>query len=283
MRSVYMKWGLGLVLTGIAVTLLDALFLEKYFFRIKHFRIGKKESKKHLKLLLLTDLHLTNYVWPYYTRLARKINAINPDVLLIAGDVIDLTGKLEPAKKFFALLHQHMPKLAIAGNHDHKNNISIGALKKLLQQNNGHLLMNETKQLLVNGERLTITGVDDFIEGKSDLAGSLQDTRREKHHLLLLHSPLQQEVIQKELHKINTNRSKADEVNIQYIFAGHNHGGQVRLGNFAPVLPVKSGNYLEGWYNQHKPYLYVSKGFGTSSVPFRFDARSEIILFHYGV
>jgi predicted MPP superfamily phosphohydrolase len=49
------------------------------------------------------------------------------------------------------------------------------------------------------------------------------------------------------------------------------------------VLPKKSGNYINGWYNKEEPYLYVSNGFGTSEVPFRFGARPEITMFYYGV
>ncbi len=81
---------------------------------------------------------------------------------------------------------------------------------------------------------------------------------------------------------INASLPKDEQLNISYIFAGHNHGGQVTLfGLYAPVLPKKSGDYLKGWYNQEKPYLYLSKGFGTSTLPFRFGARAEITLFYY--
>ena len=283
MKPVYVKWGLGLILTSITALVLDALFLEKYYFKVKNYFIGKKGSQKHLKLLLITDLHFVKYLRPYHKRLARSINTINPDVLLIAGDLIDYSGELTPAKQFLSLLNKNIPKLAIAGNHDHKNDVSIGALKKLLSQNKGHLLINETKQIIINGELLTITGIEDFIEGKPNLPRALQSVGKAQSHILLVHSPLQQEMVQQELFKINLNRSKTDQIDLQYIFAGHNHGGQVRFGKFAPVLPEQSGNYLDGWYNTSKPYLYVSKGFGTSGVPFRFGARSEIILFHYGV
>jgi hypothetical protein len=74
-----------------------------------------------------------------------------------------------------------------------------------------------------------------------------------------------------------------DQLNMQYIFAGHNHVGQVRFSSFVSVLPEHSGNYVNGWFNRDKPKLYESKGFGTSGLPFRFDARSEVILFYYGV
>ena len=63
--------------------------------------------------------------------------------------------------------------------------------------------------------------------------------------------------------------------------SGHNHGGQVRFGKFAPVLPANHGNYIDGWYGDRPPYLYVSRGFGNSSMQVRFWARSELALFDY--
>ena len=127
-----------------------------------------------------------------------------------------------------------------------------------------------------------ITGLDDLLEGDADLFRALDGVKREPHHLALIHSPLQQERLRKDLHRINTDRSEADRINISYLFAGHNHGGQVTFfGLFAPILPPKAGDYVNGWYNDEKPFLYVSKGFGTSTVPFRFWARAEITLLHY--
>lgn len=55
----------------------------------------------------------------------------------------------------------------------------------------------------------------------------------------------------------------------------------MKLGDIVPVLPEKSGNYVQGWYGKGSPQMYLSKGFGTSMLPFRFGARSEIVLFTY--
>lgn len=283
MKSSYLKFGVGAILAGVAVVLLDALFLEKYFFQIKRFVIGKKSSSRRIKILLLTDLHFKHRFTFFHRRLAKKINELNPDVIFIAGDVIDETGKPHPAKQFFSLLKHAIPILAIPGNHDVKNKVSRGRLKKILSQHNGHLLLNETKQIVLNGETITVTGLDDFIESEGCFADAVKNTGKEKHHFLLVHSPLQQEKVLQELKALNEERTTTNQVNIQYIFAGHNHGGQIRLFNYAPVLPKEAGKYLSGWYNEEKPYLYVSRGYGTTHLPFRFGARAEITLLEYGV
>lgn len=283
MNPLYVKRSLYAFAALAAIALLDALFFEKYFFQIKRFGIGKKNSNRQIKILLLTDLHFVKRLWPFHKRLAKKINALHPDLILIAGDIISENGEAPPARQFFGLLKTAIPKLAIPGNHDHKNKVSRGTLKKILQRCKGRLLVNETQQLMIAGTPFTITGVDDFIEGEGCFADAVRNIGREEHHLLLVHSPLQQETVQRKLHSINQHRPGDRQIDIQYIFAGHNHGGQVRLGPIVPVLPEESGNYVNGWYNKEKPYLYVSKGFGTSCVPFRFGARPEITLFYYGV
>ncbi|GEO08130.1 metallophosphoesterase [Segetibacter aerophilus] len=270
-------------LTGIAISLLDSLILEKYFFEIKTYDIGKKTAQQTIKLLFLTDLHIKKFLDPSYKRLARKINEMDPDLILISGDVIDEDGIYAPAHQFFSMIRYSIPKVAIMGNHDHKNRVRIGTYQKLFDQNNCQLLLNESKAFSISGKRLMITGVDDFINGTPSFSKAIKHVEREENHLLLVHSPLQQETILKEMQQINSTRCEEKKLNIQYIFAGHNHGGQVCIFGFAPILPKMSGDYLKGWYNKHAPYLYLSRGFGTSTLPFRFGARSEVTVFYLGV
>jgi hypothetical protein len=135
----------------------------------------------------------------------------------------------------------------------------------------------------LKGARVVVTGLEDFIEGYPSVINAFDEIGTEENHLLLVHSPLQQEQTMKEIQQINALRPDGEKITVQYIFAGHNHGGQVTIFGKAPVLPEKSGQYFKGWYNEKKPYLYVSKGFGTSTLPFRFGARSEVTVFNLGV
>jgi hypothetical protein len=283
MKVNYWKAGAGLAVVAGTVLLADAWWGEKYFFRTKRFRIGKPDSAKQVRILLLSDLHFKKQFWPFHQKLAERLKALRPDLVLIAGDVIDEHGTPGPANRFLHHL-QNLSWFAIPGNHDNKNRVSRQTLRKIVERNGGRLLVNETVRVSVGDVPFTITGLEDFIEGESGFADAVKAIGKEENHLLLVHSPLQQEHVLKEVQRINTARPESRQLALQYIFAGHTHGGQVRLDHhLIPFLPEKSGGYVNGWYNREKPFLYVSKGFGTSAIPFRFGARAEITVLEYGV
>ena len=237
-----------------------------------------------LKLVHLTDLHFDDYLWGFYVRLANKLNRIRPDLLLITGDVIDEDAtEINPVHQFLDMLHPSIEIVAIPGNHDHKSNIPFTELKAAYEKHHCHLLINESRRFNIKGIPIMVTGLDDHLEGNTNIEAALRGVGYEDHHILLVHSPEQQEYVQQFLRAFNKGRRRHDQINISYILAGHNHGGQVRVGDFVPVLPEGGGNYVDGWYNDKPPYLYVSKGFGTSAVPFRFGARSELVLLDYRV
>lgn len=264
------------------ILLLDAYVLEKYFFKIKNYDIGNLDGDKRFKIILLTDLHLRNHLVPKYRRLAARIISLKPDIIVISGDAIDQHGNVEGLDKFLSLLKVEVPKVAIPGNHEHKAAPKISTIKKTYQKHGVDLLVNESRGYQVNGTELMITGLDDSIEGEENLSHALENVKYEQHHIGLIHSPLQQESMIRQIQKINHDRKKEDQINISYLFAGHNHGGQITFfGLFPLLLPQGSGNYVNGWYNDQKPCLYVSKGFGTSKVPFRFGARAEMVVFDY--
>ncbi|MCK5075659.1 MAG: hypothetical protein KAR38_04750 [Calditrichia bacterium] len=65
--------------------------------------------------------------------------------------------------------------------------------------------------------------------------------------------------------------------NPQLMLSGHTHGGQITFFGLAPILPRGSGKYVSGWYEKEKIKLYVSRGIGTSVIPFRFMSLPEIV------
>lgn len=272
------------IIFGTVAVLLDAFILEHIFFALKKFKIGSvKKSTDYIKILHLTDLHFRSSVSIKFRKLAKHINKISPDIIFISGDSIDQEGRVEPLEKFLRLLDSRIPKVAILGNHEYAAGVDTDNLKAIFNKVNGDLLINDSKVYTIRGTRIVVTGLDDILQGDESFSRAVKGIGKEKHHFILIHSPKHQEKIKDEINKLNETRLEEDKLNIFGFFAGHNHGGQVKIGDYVPYLPPKAGDYLEGWYNKKKPYLYLSRGFGTSQIPVRFWSRSEITLFMYYV
>lgn len=67
---------------------------------------------------------------------------------------------------------------------------------------------------------------------------------------------------------------------LDLVFTGHAHGGQVRLpiigGMFAPGQGVHP-KYTKGVYKEGMTQMVLSRGIGNSKFPFRINNRPEII------
>ena len=61
--------------------------------------------------------------------------------------------------------------------------------------------------------------------------------------------------------------------------SGHTHGGQITFAGWAPFRPVGSGHFVRGFYDVPGCRLYVSRGLGTSVLPFRWGSAPEIAVF----
>ncbi len=142
-------------------------------------------------MLHLTDIHLQYWIGYRHQKLIRTIRRLQPDIILITGDMVDQFGNPKLLDKFLPLLPADSPKVAILGNHDHKADHYIQNWRGRYQSGNVDLLVNESKVYWVRGIRLMVTGLDDFIESQSDAEKALADVGREEHHFLLIHSPTQ--------------------------------------------------------------------------------------------
>ncbi|HEX8460991.1 MAG TPA: metallophosphoesterase, partial [Segetibacter sp.] len=197
------RWGIagGSVVAG--YLLLKAVLLEKYFFEVNTFDIGKNFGST-TKLLLLTDLHFRKWLWPFHQKLAKKINDLKPDLILIAGDIIDESGTTtNAAGQFLRKINFTIPKAVILGNHDFKNAVSFAAYKQIFKESNCTFLQNQTEVFNIKGTKVAVTGIEDFIEGFPDVSKALQGVGTEKNHVLLVHSPAQHEEVMREVSKIN--------------------------------------------------------------------------------
>lgn len=258
-----------------ATLLANSFWFEKYVIETKEFYLGNaNEASKTIKVLQISDLHLKN-VGYHLKNLAKQINELKLDLIMITGDSIEKASKIYQLNEFLSLIDFKIPKVAIMGNWEYFGYVDKEVLGKMYATHNCDLLLNDNKNYQLQNKTFSITGVDDYISGNSDIETALKKHKKSDYHLVLNHCPAYtNEIIQ---HQKNMDQT------VDYIFSGHTHGGQINFFGIVPFLPFGSGKYVKGWYQENSgdPKMYVSKGIGTTLLPFRLGSRAEIALFHF--
>ncbi|MES2652734.1 MAG: metallophosphoesterase [Bacteroidota bacterium] len=267
-RRKFIKAG---ILTTTGIVLADAFWIEKFFIEVNEFFIGTAtKDTTNIKVVQISDLHLQSVNYQLM-QLAKKLNKLKPNLILITGDAIDKAKNISLLDDFLKLISKDIEKVAILGNWEYWGKVNISELKRIYANNNCTLLVNQTIQYAVHDKTISITGIDDYLGGNADFEAAIKDYKKSDHHIILNHCPGYSNDIFERLNK---------DVNVDFILSGHTHGGQINILGFAPFLPPGSGKYIKGWYSDTVPNLYVSKGIGTSIFPARFGARAEIAIFN---
>jgi len=261
----------GFIVTAGAI-LADAFWGEQFFIEQKRIYLDTDPLlDNHLKILQISDLHLQSVSYQLET-LAKDINKMQPHLIAITGDSIDASKNHYVLNDFLQLIDATIPKVAILGNWEYWSGLSFEDLTDIYQKHNCQLLVNQNKRFEFKGKTVSVTGIDDYIGGNPDFAAALKEHQPADYHIVLNHCPVYSDTIA----KMQEGHTKVD-----LILSGHTHGGQLNIFGFVPFKPWGSGKYLKGMYDQDNTRIYVSKGIGTTKIPIRFGARSEVTLFHF--
>jgi predicted MPP superfamily phosphohydrolase len=131
-----------------------------------------------------------------------------------------------------------------------------------------HNLNNRSKELIVEGTSIRFVGIDDYHIGLSDLESVVESNQ---FTIALTHAPYMAVI------------ERFTSIGASVIFAGHTHGGQVRLPFVGALttnsdLPNKFARGVSGWeFGQKASILSVVAGLGNSIfAPVRFFCRPEV-------
>jgi hypothetical protein len=241
--------------------------IEPNLIKIKQYQIKIDKSfslKSNLTIIHISDLHIIRFGWKELYAL-NKIKEINPDIILITGDLVGNVKGLNATLSFLNSLRSKYGIFAVFGNEEYQS-LYYSQIKKLIDSNI-KILNNEHYQVVLeNGEKITLIGVDDPVFNRDDLEKAILNLPKEGIRILLAHSP---EIINKYKEKLEL---------FKLILCGHVHGGQVRLPLIGPILLPKScpRRYNKGLYKLGKSYLFVNKGIGTCPLTIRFLCPPEI-------
>lgn len=264
-----------IALIGLCV-FVDARYIEPKLLKVKEQRITthKLTLEEPLKIVQFSDVHLgKDYSFTDFKRIITKVNALNPDLVIFTGDLIDDNKTFTEVEKVIELLkmvESTYGNYAVYGNHDHGGN-GTRRYAKIMKESGFRLLVNENETItLKNGEKIHLIGIDDIVLSRPDFEAAFKGIETKGYRLFISHAP---DVV---------DRLPSEGV-VDLQLSGHSHGGQVRLPIVGAPFTVPYGRkYIKGLYEvaeREGMLLYVNSGIGTSQLPYRFLNPPEITLF----
>lgn len=241
----------------VALAAIDALLVEPRWLRVTRHEI-EAPVPRPLLVAHVSDLH-THGLGAIERALLEALDAAKPDAIVVTGDVVD-DGALEHARPFFERLRAPRGTWVVSGNWEiwRSTTPEEGAFYASV---GARWLRNEAAKL---EDGVWIVGLDDPFAGFPDARRALAGVPEGVARLALFHAPIAFDAL---------------APSIDVAFAGHTHGGQVRLPLVGALLrPPGSGPYDEGWYERGRARMHVSRGVGTSVLPARFYCRPELAL-----
>ncbi|MDU4961207.1 MAG: metallophosphoesterase [Sporomusaceae bacterium] len=259
---------------GLAAILLVGGVLAYGFWNARHpvinrYDIHIEKSGGHFKqvhAVVVSDIHLGNLIGANrLEQLVTTVNRLQPDVVLLPGDIIDAELKPFLDENMGPVLQRLQPPLgtyAVLGNHEYIGGETEGIIAAL--QEAGVTILRDDKAIIAGS--LVIAGRDDRSRlnyggsARSPLSAILAGVNPALPLILLDHQPL------------DLDESRQNRVDLQ--FSGHTHRGQLFPNQLITAAMFETD---WGYLRQETFQLIVSCGYGTWGPPFRIGNRPELL------
>lgn len=219
----------------------------------------KSSEMTQLRIAFAADFHLKEATKPQFLHeFVAKTNSLNPDILLMCGDVLEGDRQGEETARFEELFRQIKTKygvFAVPGNHE-----MHGGGKRDFFINSDIRLLEDKVQLI---ERAF------YLVGRNDKRG----LQRKSLDELLIHIQDSLPVIVLDHRPIDIDQVSKSIVDIQ--LSGHTHNGQLFPINFI----VRNLYELSwGYMKKGHTHFFVTSGLQTWGPPIRTAGVSEIVM-----
>jgi len=221
--------------------------------------IPQKSSEiRHLKIAFAADFHFRETTNRHLMeRFIEKVNAVNPDIVLIGGDVLegDRQGeKLGDFEAQFRRLKSKYGVYGIPGNHDLR---SISAMIFFNQA--GIRLLQDAVEKIDNAFYL-VGRNDGRSKGRKSMNELLRDCDRSLPVIVLEHRP--------------TDLDNVSHDGVDILLSGHTHNGQLFPVNF---ITKRRYELSWGYKLKNRTHVFVTSGIQVWGPPIRTAGDSEIL------
>ncbi|MFA5062349.1 MAG: metallophosphoesterase [Patescibacteria group bacterium] len=278
----WISWTFIIVLGLGIVMAIDARFIEPYLLVINTKSIKISNLKNPIKIILVTDIQVSEFKkQDWVEKIVKKIEAVNPDLVLLGGDQIDNEGTNLDESQYLEPLRELVGKYPIyyiLGNHEYgiggaaryTTSLQTGDksdwLKTEMAEIGIPLLQNQLVCPEVKKEKICIFGADEIWKKPINFS-DLKKWNPNDPLLFLVHNPDGAMYWPDNFLKPNL------------VLAGHTHGGQIRLPFVGPLGSAPTDlpkNFYKGLNYYHSIPVFTSVGAGESGGPIRFLDPPEI-------
>ena len=254
------------IVLGLSVLFVTVSFINARIPRIRELNltISKPQANPgELTIVMASDIHLGTI--RKANRLVEKINSMDPDLVLLAGDIVDedlapvINNNLGEA---LCRIQSKLGVYAVTGNHEY---IGGGGSAVEYLEKHGIRMLRDTSVLIDN--QFYLVGRDDRdkprFTGKprKELTEILETVDTAFPVILMDHQPF--------------DLAKHATMGVDLQLSGHTHHGQLWPFNY-----ITNAIYEVSWGYQQigNTHVYVSSGYGTWGPPLRLGNRPEIVL-----
>ena len=232
----------------------------------------------------LSDIHSGSFDNPKKVEYAINLaNEQGSDVIAITGDLVNnKADELLRWKALFSTLKARDSVFSILGNHDYGDYVNwesesqkeqnFEQMKTLQKEMGWSLLMNESRYIKRNDEKIVIIGMENWglngFKQVGDLDKACEDISDTDFKIVLSHDPSHWQA-----------QIKEDPRNFHLTLSGHTHGMQfgIEIPGYFKWSPIKYR--YENWagiYEEFGRYINVNRGFGFLGYPGRVGIWPEI-------
>jgi len=222
-------------------------------------------SLEKLRIAMMSDIHLNNINDERQKKIIDTVNLLNPDIVLITGDIIDdiaVFDKREMASDFQKIKSKY-GVYASLGNHDYLTGDLTYQITDRLSEAGINVLRDSSVKV---EENFYIIGREDksyeMVSGKKrmEVAKLMEEINRELPVIMLDHQPI--------------NLEEAENAGVDLQLSGHTHRGQFFPFNLVTGKVFKVDH---GYVKTGSLQIIVSSGAGAWGPPIRIGSTSEVV------
>jgi hypothetical protein len=243
---------------------------------------GLQDDLNNFKITFIADIQADKYTDnARLEKFISKVNSTNPDLVLIAGDVITSTPDyIEKAAKYIGKIKSKYGVYSCVGDHDNwawreDNRKSINVITKALEKFKVKMIDNGKAVIKVNNSEIGIIFITNtYVERISEarLDSLTNGNAGYDLKILLTHQPGKSLV------------DNAVKNNYDLFLAGHTHGGQITFlfpfRNLSPTLFETP--FVRGDFKFDDMLMVVTRGLGMSLIPMRYNSTPEVTVIVIG-